>query len=163
MCLFTTSYCQSFTSPDQNTRLTKKKLRQLFSENVNICCRNSPVEWIALNNDSSSYYRSDTIMLYSDSHYYLNKNYCHLSSWIFSDYKTFRLLETKICQEPPLSTLSVANSGLNIRFSKNGRLIHLSIYKDKELRDKFVIVSLDHIKRTQDQYIYRLTLVRQRA
>jgi hypothetical protein len=83
-----------------------------------------------------------------------------VTSWTFSNSTTFSLTETHVCEEPPPSSWSFGNSGLNIKFKeKEGHLI-MSVYHKQQLNDQFMLLSLDHVEMKNGEQGYKLTMLR---
>lgn len=150
MFTFTISYSQTTTS-EQNLELTETNIKRLIKLNT---------EWTACFISDSAYITADTINLYSDIYYYLTTECCYETSWKFTNSTTFNMSDTKVCQEPPVSTINFENGELKIRFVKSDNVLTMTIYNNKILKDEFNVVSLDYVELRKDQFVYRLTMVR---
>jgi hypothetical protein len=155
--LFVNSFSQT-----QNLSLTEKNLKRLFNTPPDICCVPQKPEWTACYNTDSGYYKVDTVQLYSDKYYYLTVHCCYDIEWTFYNSTTFALSETKVCQEPPLSMVSFDNSNLKIKFNNKNNTLTMFIYKDRKLKDRFVLLSLDTVEMKNGQLGYRLTMLRRK-
>lgn len=144
------SYSQTDTS-GQNLELTEKNIKGLFDLKK---------EWTTCFVSDSAFVKADTIMLYSDVYYYLTTDCCFEISWTFVNNTMFSMSDTKVCQEPPPSTINVENSNLKIRFEISNSILKMNIYKNNILKDQFSIVSLDYVELRTNQFAYRLTMVR---
>jgi len=119
-----------------------------------------PAKWIACYNTDSTYYTSDTIRLYNDMYYYLGAHCCYITGWTFDNSNTFSLSRTHVCEEPPLSTVSIDDCKQKIRFGKNGNYLTISIYKRGKLKDKFDIIALEPATMYNGDPGYKLTMKR---
>lgn len=160
ICSLISGYGQTKPTSEPNLKLTEKNLKYLFSLKPDICCPAPQPEWISCNNTENNYATSDTIKLYSNSYYYLSSNRCYTTSWIFSNSTSFNIVETNVCNEPPISSVNTENCGLKIKFDKSENSLLLSIYKNKILKDKFKIISLNYIEIKNDEHTYELTMLR---
>jgi len=156
----TASYGQANITSGQNLELTEKNIKRLFSIKPDICCPAPASQWTACYNTDSTYNTADTIQLYSDMYYYLTTHCCYVTSWTFSNSTTFSLSNTKVCQEPPLSSIGFDNSGLKIKFGKKGENLIMSIYKNGKMMDKFILLSLDNFEMKSGKQGYKLTMLR---
>jgi hypothetical protein len=160
--LFQATYfiAQSNLSLEQNIPLTKKNLTSIFYEIKNNTQFTSV--WTACNKDSS-YYKSDTVILYSNKYFQLTAKCCQYIEWTFSTRTTLDLTELFNCNEPPYSEAGPFNNGLKIKFKKNkkNKLI-LSIYENGKFKDRFTLLSLDTVELQKGILSYRLTMVRKK-
>jgi hypothetical protein len=156
----TSGYGQTKPTSGKDLELTKKNLKRLFSLKPDICCPAPPPEWTACYNTGSIYATTDTVRLYSYMYYYLTTHCCYVTSWTFSNSTTFSLSETKVCQEPPLSSISFDNSRLKISFDKKDENLVMSIYKKGKLKDKFILLSLENFEMKSGKQGYKLTMLR---
>jgi hypothetical protein len=151
---------QTIKNSQSNLELTERNLKRLFSIRPNICCPAPPPEWIACYNNDSAYNKADTIRLFSDQYYYLTKHCCNITSWNFESKTTFSLIETKVCQEPPVSSIHWNNSALKIKFHNKDNILTMSVYKKRKLKDKFILISLENYEAKNSQPVYQLTMLR---
>ena len=156
----TSGYGQTKPISEQDLELTEKNIKRLFSLIPDICCPAPPSEWTACYNTDSTYATSDTVILYNDMYYYLTTHCCYVTNWTFSNSTTFSLSETKVCQEPPPSSISFDNIGLKIRFYKKDENLIMSIYKNGKLKDKFILLSLENCEMKRGKQGYKLTMLR---
>ena len=156
----TSSFGQTKITPRQDLELTEKNLKRLFSLKPDMCCPAPLPEWTACYNTDSTYATTDTVKLYSDMYYYLTTQCCYVTSWTFSNSTTFGLSETKVCQEPPLSSVSSDNSDLKIKFDKKAENLVMSTYKKGKLKDKFILLFLENFEMKSGKQGYKLTMVR---
>ncbi len=155
----TFSFGQSTTTPGEDLELTEENLKRLFSES-DACCPEQLSVWTACYHTDVAYATSDTIKLYNDMYFYLTTSCCYETSWTFTKSNTFNLLETKVCQEPPQSLLNFDNYDLKIKFDKKDDHLILSVYKQKKLKDQFLLLSLEHHEKKNGKHGYQLTMVR---
>ena len=156
----TSGYGQTKPTSGQDLELTEKNIKRIFSLKPDMCCPAPPPEWTACYNSDSTYATSDTIILFSDMYYYLTTHCCYVTSWTFSNSTTFSLSETKVCQEPPPSSISFDNSGLKIMFDKKDEQLIMSIYKKGKLKDEFILLSLDNFEMKSGKQGYKLIMLR---
>jgi len=156
----TFSYGQADAPSLQNLELTKKNIKRIFSLAPDFACADPDPEWTACYNTDSTYSTADTVRLYSDSYYYLTTECCYITSWIFSNSTHFNLLKTHVCQEPPLSSIHFDNCGLKIKFKKRGDTLMLSIHKDGNLKDRFILLSLANVEMHSGKQGYVLSMLR---
>jgi hypothetical protein len=86
----------------------KKSIRKQIKENL----QGSSLQdtWICCNKDSA-YYQNDTIKLYNQINYYYDPSgCCNFVQWDFENLSKFRLVETKMCIEPPTAESYLYNS-----------------------------------------------------
>lgn len=153
---FLTGFSQS-----QNLSLTAKNLKKLFNTPQYFSNGLDEIEWAACYNADGNYYKADTVQLYSDKYHYLTTQCCYNISWIFDNSNTFTIIETKVCQEPPISMSHLENCNLKIKFKNKGGALTMLIYKNRKLKDKFLLFSLNSAEMKNGELGYRLTLVRQ--
>jgi hypothetical protein len=156
----TSTYGQTDTPSLQNLELTKKNIKRIFSLPPDMCCPVPDPEWIACYTADSTYSTADTVQLFNDSYYYLKAECCYITSWGFTNRTTFTLSKTRICQEPPVSSLNSGNIGLKMKFKKRGETLILSIHKDGNLTDRFILLSLANVEMHSGKQGYTLTILR---
>lgn len=158
----TNFFAQDNYSIEQNVTLNIKNIKSIFYTRKNRFGPQSKTEWTACNIDSS-YYKSDTVKLYSNDYFHISAKCCNYIDWTFCNRTTFNLTELFNCVEPPYSDLDPNNYGLKLKLKKNkaNKLI-LSIYDKGKFKDRFILVSLDRIELQKGQLSYRLTMVRKK-
>ncbi len=115
----TPSYGQLDSQPSQNLELSAKNIKRIFFKPDRMD-PNELSEWITCSNTDSTYNNSDTIRLYNYRFYYLTAHCCYVTSWTFYNRKIFNLSHTKVCQEPPMSSIRSVDCRLKIKFGKKG-------------------------------------------
>jgi hypothetical protein len=86
----------------------KKSIREQIKENLQ--GSSLPDSWICCNKDSA-YFQNDTIKLYNHINYYYDPvGCCNFVLWDFENPTKFRLVETKMCIEPPTAQSDFYNS-----------------------------------------------------
>jgi len=159
LIISTTGYSQT-----SDSLLTIKNLKKLFKTNSNnLCSLELDSEWSACFRDENNYLTADTIQLYSDKYHYLKGNYCNLINWTFTDKSTMSISKTKVCQEPPISSLLSEGQDLKIKLKKEDSNLVINIYRKRKLKDKFVVLSIDSDVMYNGKCGYRLTIVRQKT
>lgn len=121
----------------QDTKELKRRIVEEFKESAK---RNSlNCSWLICNKDSS-YYLSDTIRLYNHINYYYDpSNCCEFVKWEFESSSKFRLIETKICKEPPTSKTDLNNlNKINWEIDKSNLYITIENVKKKN-KEKFLV------------------------
>lgn len=156
----TSGYGQTNPTAGQDLELSEQNIKRLFSLKPDMCCPVPPTEWTACYATDSTYATSDTVILYSDMYYYLTAHCCYVTSWTFSNSTTFSMTETHVCQEPPPTSWSFDNSGLKIKFDKKEERLIMSVYHKQQLKDKFILLSLDHVEMKNGEQGYKLTMRR---
>lgn len=155
----TPSYGQLDSQPSQNLELSAKNIKRLFFKPDSMHPTKQS-EWIACSNADSTYSNADTIRLYNDHFYYLTTHCCYVTSWTFYSRNIFNLSNTKMCQEPPMSSMRSDDYGLKIKIGKKEENLILSIYKDGKLKDKFILLSLDNFIKKNGKSGCCLTMIR---
>ena len=156
----TSGYGQTNPTAGQDLELSEQNIKRLFSFKPDMCCPVPPTEWTACYATDSTYATSDTVILYSDMYYYLTAHCCYVTSWTFSNSTTFSLTETKVCQEPPPTSWCFDNSGLQIKFDKKEEHLIMTVYHKQQVKDKFILLSLDHVNMKNGEQGYKLTMRR---
>lgn len=139
--------------------LTEASLKKLFSTPQT---PGIDPEWSSCWSSDSLYGKADTVRLCSDPWDYMTKHACFIKSWLFSKNGTLNIIDTQVCTEPPPSSISFGNSGLKVRFGKAGPGLTMSLYKNKVLKDKFILLSLRQTGTKSGSPVYELTMLRQR-
>lgn len=141
---------------NQDISLAEKNIKKLFEQSGK-----DKIAWEAYYKSDSAYYKTDTVVLYKDSHgYFYLKASCYSIEWTFNNSKTFTITQTYFCQEPPVSTIASADCDLKIRFSSKKEKLTMILYKDGIIRDAFDLISLQRIKVNHREPMYILTMVR---
>jgi hypothetical protein len=81
-----------------------------------------PTEWVICNQDSS-YFKSDTLRLYSNINYFYQKSSCcKLVTWRFYKKNAFTRSDLQVCNEPPTGSVLTKNDYFRLKVisSKNG-------------------------------------------
>jgi hypothetical protein len=120
--------------------LSAQNLKRLFS--IKPAYEAMQAEWIACNYTDSTYYKADTIKLYSDQYYYMATSCCDFITWNFEKSTAFSLIYTNVCREPPVSSV-YPNNDFHIKFATEGKHLILSVYNNKTLKDQFAVIALD--------------------
>jgi hypothetical protein len=56
--------------------------------------------------------------------------------------------------------MSFDNSGLKIKFDEKEERLIMSVYHKQQLKDKFILLSLDHVEMKNGEQGYKLTMRR---
>ena len=108
----------------QSPMQLKKSIKNHIKENL--LDYGFPDSWIICNKDSA-YYFQDTINLYNHTNYYYDpSNCCNFVKWDFEGFSKFRLVETKMCIEPPTSS-SYVNNLYRASWKIKGKYLYLVI------------------------------------
>ncbi len=138
--------------------LTKKNVRAALSAISYQLSSHQPK--LTVCNDDSSYYKSDTIILYTRG---FEPGCCSKIAWVFVRSSLFYIESSYMCKEPPTSSFKAALYKLNI-FS-NHRPLTIQVSKERHLMELYSVVSVDHIGNPDDigcQWGYRIIMVRRK-
>lgn len=161
--IFTISFYSIGYSQIPDTSLTKKNVAELFKKDFNyVCCVEQNPVWSICFSDGNEYSTADTIQLFSDKYHYLKGNCCNVVEWIFSKKNTIFISKTKVCQEPPLSTVSADESNIKIKIKTNDSNLKLQLFKNGKLIDEFMLIAIDYDVMYNKSNGFRLTMVRQK-
>ena len=83
-----------------------------------MCCGETDPVWSVCFNNDGNYVTLDTIQLYSDKYHYLKGNCCNIVNWTFTNKSTITISKTKVCQEPPIGSVSYDDQDLKIKIKK---------------------------------------------
>ena len=100
--------------------------------------------WVICNKDSS-FFHSDTILLYNNvNYYYYSDNCCTFIDWTFYRKNAFVQTKTQICKEPPTSTVATKNDWFTISIQKEQKDIVLETINQDTI-SRFKVIALDKI------------------
>ena len=161
--IFTISIGSIGYSQTPDTSLTKKNVNKLFKTDFNyVCCVDQNPVWSICFNGENEYTTADTIQLFSDKYHYLKGNCCTVVEWNFNKKNTISISKTKVCQEPPMTTLSFDDSNIKIKLKKDDTELNLLLFKDGKLIDKFNLIAIDKDVMYNKKNGFRLTMIRQK-
>nr|WP_294944163.1 hypothetical protein [uncultured Mucilaginibacter sp.] len=142
-----------------------KQLRRLFKESIDqpskgvISVGNS--EWTICNQDSS-YFKSDTVRIYSNINYFYQiSNCCNFVNWTFYNKNAFVLSKSQICKEPSSASVKVDYYRFNIFLNK--KKTYLSISNTIGAVEKFEVIDIREIALAQNNSTQEITLKRNKA
>lgn len=145
-----------------DTSLTKTNVTKILNSNFNdsFGTEQNPV-WSICFNKEGDYETADTIQLFSDMYHYLKGNCCNVVEWnIFKRNRIF-ISNMKVCQEPPMTTLSIDDSNIKLKIISEESQLMISLLKDRKLIDQFQIIAIDNDVMYNQDSGFRITMVRQ--
>lgn len=159
--IFTISIGSTGYSQIPDTSLTKKNMIELFKTDFNyVCCVEQNPVWSICFSGEDEYSTADTIQLFSDKYHYLKGNCCNVVEWVFNKKTIISISKTKVCQEPPLSTMSYDDSNIKIKLKTDDTKIKLLLFKNGKLIDKFILIAIDNDVMYNENNGFRLTMIR---
>lgn len=105
----------------QNSVLTKHQMAKIFVSD------DDHKEWIICNQDSS-FFKSDTLRLYSTINYFYQKsNCCKLIKWDFYKKNAFTRSSLQVCTEPPTGSVLTENDYFKIKLPSDKSSLYLVV------------------------------------
>ena len=118
----------------QNNVPTKHQMAKVFRTD------DDHTEWVICNQDSS-FFKSDTLRLYSNINYFYQKSdCCKLIRWDFYKKNAFTFSDLQVCKEPPTGSVLTENDYLKIKLSSDRSGMYLYILNRKGVADFFKII-----------------------
>ena len=163
----------SFSSYSQNTKVTKKNLKRIFSQNANGKLFNwekknwdnslndahlSKYKVWQITNEDSSYYKSDTLVLYNYQYAYFKIKSNKIKEWHF--HKKNKIVVSDFDSKTALSTAGICCYKLKLEENKGD--VFLILFNKKEKFEKFKILDLKikNLKDDMSKQFYIMTIVR---
>ncbi len=132
----------------------------LQNEKVKIKILSNP--WLICNTDST-FYRNDTIKVFSNSYYSDSLNCCQYIAWTFYAKDKFVSTNLEYCNEPTTASATKDKDYLNILVVSKKNYLFISIFNNDRLKDSFKLISIDKIKKGNSNLTSTiLILVRQK-
>jgi hypothetical protein len=140
-----------------------KSLKKLLKAVAKTTEPSKKTEWVCCSKSEDKYFAADTIKLYNPLYYYLCSGGCYSNRWIFSGSATISIRQSNVCEEPVRSSTKPENSDLNLKFKNKAGVLTIALYKGKELRDMFAVISIEHLNLKDSDTAYCITLVRRKS
>ncbi|MBI1835860.1 MAG: hypothetical protein HYR91_01200 [Flavobacteriia bacterium] len=142
-----------------NISLSNKSIKNILKTKKNDLGELINESWTT-KNDDSLYFSSDTIYFYNNYYMYLSENWCNEINWNLDNKNKITIIETILCHEPPISTISFEKSNLKFKIVFDNRSFFLFLNKGLNEYSKFEIISLEKIKIEGKNEYVKMTLVR---
>jgi hypothetical protein len=124
----------------QNNVPTKHQMAKVFKPDE------EKTEWLICNQDSS-FFKSDTLRLYSSINYFYQKSdCCKLVEWNFYKANAFTRSSLQVCTEPPIGSVLTENDYFKIKISSNKSGLYLFVVDRKDSSDSFKIIDIQEIE-----------------
>ena len=120
----------------QNNIPTKHQIITLFRHDAD------NTEWVICNQDSS-FFKSDTLLLYNNINYFYQKSdCCKLIQWNFYKKNAFTRSNLQVCTEPPLGSVLTKNDYFKIKLISNKSGLYLFVVNRRDPIDSFKVIDL---------------------
>ncbi|MEA5139062.1 hypothetical protein [Arcicella rigui] len=116
--------------------------------------------WLICNQDSS-FYRNDTVRLFSNSYYTNSVNCCECIGWTFYEKDKFISTNFEFCKEPTTASAFKDKDHFRVLVSSADNYLLLSTFNNDKLIETFKIINVEYVRlSTSDLTSTVVTLLR---